>query len=159
MKRLATTLLVLAAAAFAQPRRSFYTVEVGGTLSAATQVITIQLPTAQTTVRIGFTTLQIYSSAACDWRTERDGALATGSSAVTPSKVNSYDTAAVFEAYSSSNVGTANRNLVTYKQLSGLFSIDLQPVELLPGETLTIRTPSNCSADYRISVGVIQTTY
>jgi len=152
-------ILLLANAAFAQPRRSFYTVEYGGSLSAATQVITIQLPAAQTSTRIGFTTLQIYSSAACDWRTERDGTLATGTNAITPSKINSYDATAVFEAWRSSNVGTANRELVTYKQLSGLYSIDLGSIDLLPGETLTIRTPSSCTADYRISVGVIQTTY
>lgn len=135
-----------------------YTVEYGASLSAATAAITVHLPSAQAGVRIRFGTAAIYNSAACDWRTERDGTAPTATT-VTPVKLNSYEPAAVFEAYRGSDVGSAARTHPTLEGLTGITTIDLTKEELLPGENLTFRTPSNCTCDYRVAVEVIQQTY
>lgn len=146
------------ACAFGQQSTGHYTVEYGGSLSSSTEAITVHLPAAQTRVRVRFGTAMIYSSAACDWRTERDGTAPTATS-VTPVKLNSYEPSAVFTAWRSSNVGSAARTHPTLENLTGITTVDLSKEELLYGENLTIRTPSNCTADYRVAVEVIQQTY
>lgn len=157
MKRLLIALLAFVCA-FGQQTTGNYIVEYSGTLSGSTEKITVHLPAAQTRVRIKFGTAMIYNSAACDWRTERDGTAPTTTS-LTPVKLNSYEPTAVFTAYRSSNVGTAARVHPTLENLTGTTPIDLGKEELLTGENLSIGTPSNCSVDYRVAIEVIQVTY
>ncbi len=157
MKR-ALLCLICFACAFGQQSTGNYIVEYGGTLSAATEKITVHLPAAQTRVRVRFGNANIYSSAACDWRTERDGAAPTTTSLASV-KLNSYEPTAVFEAYRSSNVGAAGRTHPTLEGLTGITTVDLTKEELLAGENLSIGTPSSCSIDYRVAIEVIQVTY
>ena len=157
MKKLLPIFLCFACA-FGQQSTGNYIVEYAATLSTAVAAITVHLPIAQTRVRVRFGLAMIYSSAACDWRTERDGTIPTGT-ALSPVKLNPYEPTAVFNAWRDSNVGTAARVHTTLENLTGTTVIDLTKEELAFGENLTIRTPSNCSTDYRVAIEVIQQTY
>lgn len=150
--------LVAALSAVAQQTTGHYTVEYSATLSNQTTKITVHLPIGETRTRIKFGNAMIYSSAACDWRTERDGTAPTATT-VTPVKLNSYEPTAVFAAFRDSDVGAPARTQPTVKQLSGREVLDLTKENLKPGENLSLATPSNCSATYSVAIEVIQETY
>jgi hypothetical protein len=147
----------LALIASAQQTTGNYTVEYSGTMTGSTAAVTVYLPTAETRSRVRFGSALIYNSAACDWRTERDGAAPTQTE-VAAVKLNSYDPTAVFKFYRDSNVGTAARVHPTLKQITTTV-VDLSKENLKPGEALTLRTPSNCTATYSVAIEVIQETY
>jgi hypothetical protein len=139
------------ASAFAQTQTTFF-VEYAATLSSSTEAVTVHLPSNQSGKWVVLDVAAVYSSAACTFRTERDGSAPT-TTEITPVKANSFDPALSVTAYRTSNVGTANRVMPSFVVAAGsTATIDLSRQELRPGENLTVRNPSACSADIRIVI-------
>ena len=130
-------LFVIALSAFAA---GSYTVERKSSLTAAAEVITVQLP-AGTQRSARFISASVYCSAQCEITLERDGALAT-TTALTPTKLNSTDGTVTAAAFRSSNVGagtTIGRQIIGAGQM---IVCVLQDIGLRAGETFTMRTDS-----------------
>lgn len=143
--------ILISLAAFAQdhPKAAnelpleFY-VDYGGSLSSATQKITIQLPTATAGTRVRLKAAKVYCSVACTATQERNGTAATAT-ALTVNKHNPEATGTLTVlAYRSSNVGSAAQT----------YTVD----EIAAGQTLPLTLGPSAEGDRVGGVYLIGTT-
>lgn len=121
-----------------------FIVDYGGSLSGATQKITIQLPTATAGTRVRLKAAKIYCSVACTVTQERNGTAATATS-LTVNKLNPEASGTLtVTAWRSSNVGAA---AVTYTS-------DV----VIAGTTLPLNLGSAVDSETRGGVYLIGTT-
>lgn len=134
-------LLGLAVAAWAQTSTYNYVVSQSTSLSAAAEVVTVQLNAAPTKL-VTANAASVYCSAACTFQLERDGSAAS-TTALTIVPVDPIAPASQCAAYHSSNVGSGTV-LSQYTLGAGQMQvIDLSQKHLTgSGQNLTIRTNS-----------------
>lgn len=151
MKRFLPMLVVLLALPLAA-QRSSYVYTKTSVLNAATEVITVQMPSDVPPLRaVTFKGVSVYCSAECSFTLERDGSVATAT-AGTVLGLNRSTPAPVATIYYTSNVGSGTTIGAYTVPAGGTLPIDLTSKRLTnPNENLTVRLAS-VTATVKINV-------